>query len=158
MGHHRIHGEIPGFNVKDRPHLDASLPVNVEFQRTHLRTRKVSMRETALQLRGTWMVVHYKSQSQLIGEGIQRLGAAAKHGAASSIHTLEVVEEFGRGNATRDAKARTVGDRAVGNKDDAAVIVPDGLVASGNGSQRWKANQQRCNEAGRRSMTPKVQV
>src|SRR5260370_22416471 len=60
-----------------------------------------------------------------------RFRAAAEDRALVAVNALQIVEEFRRIQAPRDAKADAVRKRAVGFKKDAAVIVPNALSTLG---------------------------
>lgn len=130
--HHRIDGEILGFDIVDGAKLDAVLPIEIEVERAHQGTREIGARGGVLKLRGTGVVVDDKGQDELVGEMRQRLGATPENSLGIvMVNALEIVEEIRSADATRNAEARPIGDGPIGNKQNAAVVVPDGFFVSG---------------------------
>jgi len=129
---HGIDGEILGFDVVDGAKLDAVLPIEREVQGAHERAREIRARSGLLELRGAGVIEDDEGENELVGEVRDRFRAAPENGAGIVvIDTFEVVEEIRSVDAAGNAEARAIGDRAVGNQQDAAVVVPDGFFARG---------------------------
>ena len=126
----RIDREILWCDVVDGAKLHAAFPIEVEVQGTHERAGEIGARAGVFELRGTGMIVDDKGENEMVGEMRQRFGTAAENGAGIVvIDAFEIVEETRGGDAAGNAEARAVGDRAVGDQQNAAVVVPDGFFA-----------------------------
>ena len=155
-----IDGEIFRLDVVDGTKLDAALPIQIEVQRAHEGAREIGARGGVRELDGAGMVVDDEGEEDLIGELRESFSAAAENGVGIvAINAFEIVEEIGGGDAAGDAEAWAVGQRAVGDEDDPAVVVPDGFVASGlRRSGGGQAGEQRGQSDAGQYVSPKAHL
>src|SRR5229473_1334778 len=115
----------------NRAQIHAVLPIERELQRTHHFAGQINPRSDLLESGCARLIVDDEREKKLIGEMRDGFRAAAEDRALVAVNALQIVEEFRRIQAPRNAEADAVRKRAVGFKKDAAVIVPDALSTLG---------------------------
>src|SRR5258708_38643224 len=75
------------------------------------------------------MGVDDERENKLIGELRDGFHAVPEDRAVAVIDSIQIVEEFRRSHVAGDAEADAIGERTIGCKKNAAVVIPDGLVA-----------------------------
>jgi hypothetical protein len=120
-----IDGEMYQGYFSHRSQLHAMFPVQRKLHRAHRFLRKISASANGLQSSGTGLIADGQREQKLVREQRDFVCSETKNSSVNGFVGLQVIEKSPGGDAAIDAKAWAIGDAAVADQEDAAVVVLD---------------------------------